>query len=202
MAVPGPTSARYTFDSALFVPGGSVSSRERDPSYHPWHRCLSGSPSSRPHYFRSCPTEGKSIWARKTYADEGHLLSDLIPSKGFVYPRISQPKFMNANVVLIGGLPCFAGIWGYVSASFDPTDAEDRTLLLYIGPCWAEMMMESFSSGWFDKVKASFLVSVPGVNLILSLQTQVCVDLSQVHEHRRVTRRDPSQLGTTKYNST
>ena len=97
---------------------------------------------------------------------------------------------------------CFAGIRGFVSASFDPTDAEDRTLLSYVGSRWAETMTESFSSGRFDKVRGSLLVSVPEVNLILSLQAQVCADLGQVHEHRRVTRRgrsDPSQLGTTKY---
>ncbi|KAH0839437.1 ribosome 60S biogenesis N-terminal-domain-containing protein [Lanmaoa asiatica] len=41
----------------------------------------------------------------------------------------------------------------FVAASFDPTDAEDQTLLSYIGSHWIEMMTESLSSGRFDELR-------------------------------------------------
>ena len=53
----------------------------------------------------------------------------------------------------------FAAIRDFIAASFDPTDAEDQTLLSSIGSHWAETVTESLSSRRFDEVSGAHFPS-------------------------------------------
>jgi nucleolar pre-ribosomal-associated protein 1 len=69
--------------------------------------------------------------------------------QGLCVSQISQLKSMK---VRSWRQTCFLAIGEFVAVLFDPTDAENQTLLSSIGSHWVEMVTKSHSSGQFDEV--------------------------------------------------